>query len=535
MSNNFQVLGHIIQIKDKSDDLLVQKIRAKEKSFENKDDKKNFQKKEKKRSINIQQDLKVVNKKIKGNRDNSKNRILNININKFDKINKKEKKDSIFNDDKKNNNNNSFINFNINQNNKANKIIDKKNFFKTENKNFLNNQITAKEKRKNNFKKVNNYNYVKGKQQNKNRLENLNNKSNKLNDHTDLKSYTQYISLYSSNNKKLNKSIELRKKNHYETNISESQNKSRDKSFDKNGEKFKLLYDRFLENEKKKQTSIRRLKEEKEEEEKKLCIFQPKINKKSKELASKSKENIKDFYIRQKQLLEQYKKNEELLRERVMQEKDDKIKNSIFPKKNNQNKDRKNDIYKNIKSRLFDWEEKQKQVINNSSNEDNLDKEESISEKSKIIIRVKRKINGIINRLYKNDIKKRKQNLEILNQVYAPSFEPILFENYKKTNKMKRLRIDDKMENNYRSTNYITSNISLDDKIEKEEIKNFERNNITNLLRNKLFNKVKKQERYRSAMNFKVINDENIYEIKDEKTSSNILSTHLINFSSQNK
>ena len=80
MSNNFQVLGHIIQIKDKSDDLLVQKIRAKEKSFENKDDKKNFQKKEKKRSINIQQDLKVVNKKIKGNRDNSKNRILNINI-----------------------------------------------------------------------------------------------------------------------------------------------------------------------------------------------------------------------------------------------------------------------------------------------------------------------------------------------------------------------------------------------------------------------------------------------------------------------
>ena len=196
-------------------------------------------------------------------------------------------------------------------------------------------KIRAKEKRKNNFKKVNNYNYVKGKQQNKNRLENLNNKSNKLNDHTDLKSYTQYISLYSSNNKKLNKSIELRKKNHYETNISESQNKSRDKSFDKNGEKFKLLYDRFLENEKKKQTSIRRLKEEKEEEEKKLCIFQPKINKKSKELASKSKENIKDFYIRQKQLLEQYKKNEELLRERVMQEKDDKIKNSIFPKKNN--------------------------------------------------------------------------------------------------------------------------------------------------------------------------------------------------------
>ena len=192
--------------------------------------------------------------------------------------------------------------------------------------------------------------------------------------------------------------MKMRKKKLSGINNSETQNKSRDKSKDKNEEKFKLLYNKFLEDEKKKQKSIERMKEKKEEEEKKLYVFQPIINKKSKELTAKSKENQKEFYIRQKELLEQYKKNEELLREKIMKEKDDKIKNSIFPKKIINNRYKNNDLYRNIKSRLFDWEEKQKNIIKNSNKEDFLDKEESDSKNNKIEykIRVNRNINRII-------------------------------------------------------------------------------------------------------------------------------------------
>ena len=191
--------------------------------------------------------------------------------------------------------------------------------------------------------------------------------------------------------------MKMRSKKLSGINNSETQNKSRDKSKDKNEEKFKLLYNKFLEDEKKKQKSIERMKEKKEEEEKKLYVFQPIINKKSKELTAKSKENQKDFYIRQKELLEQYKKNEELLREKIMKEKDDKIKNSIFPKKIINNRYKNNDLYRNIKSRLFDWEEKQKNIIKNSNKEDFSDKEESDSKNNKIEykIRVNRNINRI--------------------------------------------------------------------------------------------------------------------------------------------
>ena len=69
------------------------------------------------------------------------------------------------------------------------------------------------------------------------------------------------------------------------------------------------------------------------------------------------------------------------------------------------------------------------------------------------------------------------------------------------------------MKNNHRSVDNITSNIILNNKIEKEEEKNIKRNDFINLIRNKLFNKFKKEEKYQSAMNFKVIDYENIFEI----------------------
>jgi hypothetical protein len=72
--------------------------------------------------------------------------------------------------------------------------------------------LTAKEKKKNNFKKINNHNQPKKRSQPKNKYESQNNNPQKHNskiikDNVDLNLYTQYTSLYSSNNKRINNSL----------------------------------------------------------------------------------------------------------------------------------------------------------------------------------------------------------------------------------------------------------------------------------------------------------------------------------------
>ena len=84
---------------------------------------------------------------------------------------KARKKETIFNENKKNKDN-SFISSNINQSKKTCKIIEQNNPLKKENKNILSYPSTTKEKKKNNYKKIDAYNYIKGRQENKNRLEN---------------------------------------------------------------------------------------------------------------------------------------------------------------------------------------------------------------------------------------------------------------------------------------------------------------------------------------------------------------------------
>ena len=546
MSTNIQTLNKNISLNDNTDELLEQKIKENEKIFENLDISKNenSQLKENNELESNEFNKIIVNENIneKNENENISNEIKNIDINNkiedkneinikdYEKLKPKEnKKNKDIIELIKSKTDNSITGANKDKSNITNKINEKNKISK--NKKNAKNPKSMNEKKKNNLKKINNNNHNQPKKQTQNsnkyetQINNPRNHNRKIiKDNVDLNLYTQYTSLYSSNKKRINNSLRKRNINNTknEKNISKSQDKSldksQDKSRDKSAEKFKITYDKFLENEKKRKENLEKMKRKKEEEMKRIYVYKPRINEKSKEIIAKKKENKEDFYTRQKKLMEQYKRNEDNLREKIRKEKDNTIKNSVFSQKYLTNKDK----YKNVKSRLFDWEEKQKSIINNSSKKNTIEKEDTDSENNKTtyVIKVNRNINKVINRLYKNDLEKRKYNLEILNEIYTPSFQPTLFENKNITNRMKSLKIDDKMKNKNRSTINIKPNIDLDNDMEEEEEKVVEKiDNITSLLRNRLFSKVKKKEGYRSAIKFDVINDENIYEIKNENNN----------------
>ena len=366
----------------------------------------------------------------------------------------------------------------------------------------IDNQLSKHEKEINNHKKMSNI--PKRKLQNKNKIR----INNDLNYNTQNNTSGQIISY-----RKLNNSMEKRKrKNNMESNNEKSHDKSHDKIIkDKNLEKFNLVYKKFEENEKKKLDKIEKLKKKIEEQNKMIYIYKPRINLKSREILAKKKENEKDFYERQKMIMEKYKKNDEILKEKIKKEKE---KEEALK---NMNKIR----YSYVKSKLYDWEDKQKKT-NKSNINDSIDKEDESSEKTNTIykIKVNRNINNIVNRLYKNDLEKRKHNLEILNKIYAPSFKPTLFENWKSANKSKSINKDNNSNIIHKSSNHIKINSSLEN-INYHEKRDKSNNmtdidNVTDLLRNRLFSKNKNKERYRSEIKFyNVINEENIYEIRN--------------------
>ena len=523
MANNLQTLNQIISLNDNTDDLLEQQIKENERVFDNLDINKsndNLNGKESRKAKQKEINHKIVSKNSNKNKIKSNNILLiNNKIENLKENNLKNKKKILSKENSKINDNNelltsrydnSFISSINNQSIITNKTDDKISFSKKDEIKKINLPL----KKKTNLKNINNYEYIKNRQTSKNKLDNQNNKRKILKDNVDFNLYTQYKTLYIANNKRQNHSLEKRNRKKKETNISKSRDKSRDKSEDK----FKLIYKKFLEDEYKRKGNIERMKKKKEEEEKKIYIYKPQINNKSKKLFAEKKENKEDFYTRQKKLMDKYKKNEELLREKIKKQEDDIIKKSAFSKQYLNNKEKNENKYKHIKSKLFDWVEKyNNDIINNSSKKNTLEKENSDSEnnKTKYKIKVNRNINKIINRLYKKDIEKRKQNLEILNKVYTPSFTPILFNN-RNNNRIKSINYQDKFKNSNRSTININPKIILDDNIENEEEKNFDDNNITYLIRNKLFNRAKQKELYKSEIRLNVICDENIYVKTDE-------------------
>ena len=192
-------------------------------------------------------------------------------------------------------------------------------------------------------------------------------------------------------------------------------------------------------------------------------------------------------------------------------------------KKNN--KERRKSVDETI-NKLYEWDIKRKEKIRNKiKNKEknltiNVQQKPEINKKS-YQITVNRNPNQIFNRLYKVDIAKRKQNQEILDQIYTPSFQPFLGDkstNLSKVNLHKNIK-KEKDKNKNKSVNYFENhNIShyKNLQINNEDIQNTENYNIVaftiinDLMRERVFSKMKNKSRYRSAIKFNVVRDENL-------------------------
>ena len=110
--------------------------------------------------------------------------------------------------------------------------------------------------------------------------------------------YLQYNTLF-QNKEFLNKNKNIAKKP-TERNKNHIKHKNKCNSIDtkrsQNDEKFSSVYQRFIEDQKKKKEKIIQMQKSQEEHEKELCSYKPKLNKKSQEIISKK--NKDDFYTR---------------------------------------------------------------------------------------------------------------------------------------------------------------------------------------------------------------------------------------------
>ena len=356
--------------------------------------------------------------------------------------------------------------------------------------------------------------------------------NNYLYDNVDQSLYYQYTVLL-ENQRFLNNSAQKRPIHNHKKNNNDKI-KTKNNSMNKNikDDKFLYIYKRFEEVEKKQKEKLAKLKKNKEEQDNKIYLYKPQINKKSIELTSKNKD---DFYTRQKKMMEEQKKKDALLREKVKKKEREEINktNSLLTihnmsrkfrdKKNN--KERRKSVDETI-NKLYEWDIKRKEKIRNKiKNKEknltiNVQQKPEINKKS-YQITVNRNPNQIFHRLYKVDIAKRKQNQEILDQIYTPSFQPFLGDkstNLSKVNLHKNIK-KEKDKNKNKSVNYFENhNIShyKNLQINNEDIQNTENYNIVaftiinDLMRERVFSKMKNKSRYRSAIKFNVVRDENL-------------------------
>ena len=389
-----------------------------------------------------------------------------------------------------NNENKNLSNFNNNK--KSKKISQKKNGSSTETRRNIKKKFVNYPQNNSNYYKNGKQNFL-------------------LYDSIDQSLYYQYTTLL-SNQKIGNKSAEKRTNN---------RNKNKNNSINKdiNEEKFSTIYKRILEEDKKHKQNLEKLKKNKEERDNKTYLYKPTINKKSKEITSKNKE---DFYTRQKKLMEEHKRKDELLREKIRKKEKEEInKNNILLSNNSalkegNKKERKKSVDETI-NKLFEWEIKRKEKLNNKIKEK--DKENNLIinkpqiNKKSLKIKVKRNPDKLINRLYKVDIKKRKEKQEYLNILYTPSFQPkILDKNIFSQKNVYRNRNKDKNKNlSKQNINTLGCKLNNTEKIEngKKEEENEEDFylNFNNIIRERIFSRTKK-DRNRSAMKFNIVTDD---------------------------
>ena len=540
MSNNFQFLNDLISFDDKTDDLLEEKIRENEakiqalensntsvknsnlsKKSENLEKTPYFPSKGPDNIINFNsEDTFSLKEESNNSNFSNKNNIIKIEsiITPLKEEREKEKINENNNSSsstKLNNNTSNISNINSSNNKSLNLnmniSINTENKKSSDNKEQTNSKINSNkenmhfqttEKRRNNKKKVSNF---KSKNHGKDTNDN-----NYLYDNIDQSLYYQYVTFLSNENEKtLNKSAEKRQIHRNKISKNHNKNNSMSKDISTNDDKFSTIYQRFMDEDKKKKEKIDKMKKQKEEQDRKIYLYKPEINKKSKEITSKNKE---DFYTRQKKLMEEKKKKDALLHDKYKKkEKDDKYKKRKKPVEETINK-------------LYEWESRRKEKINKNIEKKEKEMENKIQNmatinKKSYKIKVKRNPNSTVNRLYKLDVAKRKVKQEILNQLYSPTFQPIVSQNLSQTkistNRNSYINKKDTIEDNNTMTsigmknhnvsscNFLTTNhidnISDEEKNEK----------VDQLIRDRVFSKIKKKARYQSAMRFNVVKNNN--------------------------
>ena len=541
MSTNFQFLNSLIPLNDKTDDLLEEKIRENEatlQALENSNDSEKssnlFQKQENQEKL--LETIEINNNNNDDNINNLQKQLIKEEIIYYNQINKPTITPSKA--QKLNENNNSSSSTNINNNtsniaiinisnnlsNRMNSNNDNKISFNKDDKDFLNIGDHSS-----------NYHY-----QNKDKIRNNKNKISTFNMHnnfTNLKEnldsfqnietseYYQYYQnmLYLSNEKekRMNKSVEKRQL--YRNIINKNKKKSHSIIKDKNEERFSNAYKRFLDNDKKKKEKLEKMKKIRDEQEKKKYLFHPKINKKSKKLVSKRKE---DFYTRQNKLIEVKKKKMVFLKEKNGQNNIQLFSSNLFGKDTNK-KNRKKSVDEAI-NKLYDWEAKRKEKINNKRKNKEKDMENNTKNiptinKKSYSIKVNLNNNQIIDRLYKADIEKRKENKEILTKVYTPSFQPLISKNKSPS----KINSKNKSVKNKENTNNYINDLNNNETRFKflcnkylESINNEDSHysNVDKLIREKLFSKIKNKVKYKSVFRLKeIITNNSTYNNNDPK------------------
>ena len=500
MSDNLHSLNNLYIVDDKLDDLLEQKIRENEANIQALE------------NINISYE-KSNNYKNEENQSkdaynsNIGNDIYNSNVILLKEENKLNENDnSYFNKNNENINLSNIINSNINMNNNNIKINKNRNI------------------KRNNKKKLVSF------------LE-----DNFLSSNDDQSLLYQYTTLFSCQNIKNNSSLKRNTHKNKKQN-DKYKNNSMDRDIDINEDKFSIVYKRFLEDEKKKKEKLEKIKRNNNEQENKKYSYKPHINKKSIELSSKNKQ---DFYSRQKKLMEEQNKKEALLREKIRkkeQEEIDKTKillshnfSTVDGNKKITNKRRKQSVDETI-NKLYEWDIKRKEKINNKIKNKEKSMENIIQkkpEKNKLTnkIKVNRNPNKLINRLYKDDIAKRKEKQEILSQVYKPSFKPLVQKrnicriNHNKNNSLNINKNNNKNNKNktkskVSSFNFITNNF-IENLTDEDENHNNEYNlDVNDLIRRRILSKINNKTRHNSIIRFNIKKSESM-----NNDISNIIST----------
>jgi hypothetical protein len=286
-----------------------------------------------------------------------------------------------------------------------------------------------------------------------------------------------------------------------------------------------------------------------EEHEKELCSYKPKLNKKSQEIISKK--NKDDFYTRQKKMLEEKKKKEDILREKLKKEKQEEInKNNILlthcsSTKDGNKKNRKKSADDRIKN-LYEWDTKRKEKLNDKIKNKEKSIKSNMKKKPKIDkysykITVNRKPDEIFKRLYIDDVIKRKERKELLQQIYTPSFRPNITE--KKTRKKSQRKYS--MNTSHLNENGSSKNLNTvmssktifmkesetdenefdDDIIKNEYLYNYDDKEISNIIRTHVFSKISSnKKRYNTSMNLetrKENEDDDEDEDNDEDNDEN--------------